>query len=93
MMKKLFFIGMIAFASCFAMTSCGSKVTEADVQKVEDAINAGNCDEATKIVEGWKGKTDFEGNAEEKFNKILENENMELDCLLKMMDAVSKLAE
>ncbi|MBR5983321.1 MAG: hypothetical protein IK025_06340 [Bacteroidales bacterium] len=92
-MKKLLFIGMIAFASCFAMTSCGSKITEADVQKVEDAINAGNCDEAAKIVEGWKGKTDFDAKGEEKWSKVMENENMDLDCMLKMIDALQKVAE
>lgn len=92
-MKKLLFIGMIAFASCFAMTSCGSMITEADVQKVEDAVNNGNCDEAAKIVESWKGKRDFDAKAEEKWNKMMENENMDFDCMLKMLDALQKLTE
>lgn len=91
-MKRILFIGMIAFATCFAMSSC-AKVTEKDVEQFETAINNGNCDEAVKVIESWKGKTDFEGNAEAKFNAALENENMDFDCLMKISDALNKMAE
>lgn len=92
-MKKVLFIGMLALATCFAMSSCGSKITEAEVDQFEAAINDGNCDEAVKIVESWKGKSDFEGNAEQKFDAALENDNMDLECILKITDALAKLAE
>jgi len=62
-MKKLLFIGMIAFATCFAMTSC-AKVTDEEINKMEQACQDGNDAEAIRIYNEIKEKhgTDEQAN-------------------------------
>jgi len=55
-MKKLLFIGAVALAACFALSSCNSKITKEDVAKVNKLIKEKKCDEALKMVKGWEGK-------------------------------------
>ncbi len=60
-MKKLLFIGAIALAACFALSSCNSKITKGDVEELNKLIQEEKCDEALKMVKGWEGKEFDEG--------------------------------
>ena len=56
-MKKLLFIGAIALAACFALSSCdNSKITKSDVEKLNKLIEEDKCVEAVDLVMSWEGK-------------------------------------
>ena len=60
-MKKFLFIGAIALAACFALSSCSSKITKGDVEKLNKLIEEKKCDEALIMVASWEGKEFDEG--------------------------------
>ena len=62
-MKKLLFIGMIALATCFALSSC-AKVTDEELNKMEQACQEGNDAEAVRIYNEVKEKHGTDEQAE-----------------------------
>ena len=75
-MKKLLFIGAIALAACFALSSCNSKITKGDVEELNKLIQEEKCDEALKMVKGWEGKEFDEGvekSCSDELNNLVDN--------------------
>ena len=62
-MKKLLFIGMIALTTCFALSSC-AKVSDDEINKMEQACQEGNGAEAAKIYNEIKEKRATDEQAE-----------------------------
>ena len=62
-MKKVVFVGLIALATCFAMSSC-AKVSDEEITKMEQACQDGNGAEAAKIYNEIKEKSATDEQAE-----------------------------
>ena len=60
-MKKLLFIGAVALAACFALSSCNSKITKSDVEELNKLIEEDKWDKALEMVISWEGKEFDEG--------------------------------
>ncbi len=71
-MKKVLFIAMIALATCFALSSC-AKVTDEEINKMEQACQDGNDAEAVRIYNEIKEKR----GSDEQANRIV---NIALGC-------------
>ncbi|MBO4615217.1 MAG: hypothetical protein J5709_08875 [Bacteroidales bacterium] len=71
-MKKVLFIAMIALATCFALSSC-AKVTDEEINKMEQACQDGNDAEAVRIYNEIKEKR----GSDEQANRIV---NIAMGC-------------
>lgn len=62
-MKKFLFVAMIALATCFAMSSC-AKISDEEIDKMEQACQEGNDEEAVRIYNELKEKRGTDEQAE-----------------------------
>ena len=62
-MKKFLFVAMIALATCFALSSC-AKISDEEIDKMEQACQEGNDEEAVRIYNEIKEKRGTDEQAE-----------------------------
>ena len=71
-MKKFLFVAMIALATCFALSSC-AKISDEEIDKMEQACQDGNDAEAVRIYNEIKEKR----GSDEQANRIV---NIAMGC-------------
>lgn len=62
-MKKILFVALIALATSFALSSC-AKISDEEIDKMEQACQEGNGEEAVRIYNELKEKRGTDEQAE-----------------------------